>query len=228
MKIVPTLGNIYKITNKLNNKIYVGQTIIDINQRLHNHFSYAFNKNATTYLANAIRKYGRSAFVIEYLEVCSIGNLNKAERKWIKRLHSNINTIGYNMSAGGDGGRNSLSFEVREKISNTKSGVSTGPFTKERCDNISKAKLASGYKHSEETLQKIRRGRQAYTLTSEHKRNISIGINKAKVFYLSEAQHDEIKSKTLRKSDAELAKEYKVSRKTIWRVRRGLYYKNGK
>lgn len=93
---------IYKITNKINGKIYVGQTIKTLKRRLQQHF--ANSKKSNTYLCKAIRKHGKENFNIELLEECtSLKKLNKRESYWIKRLDSKNNIIGYNLTNGGDG-----------------------------------------------------------------------------------------------------------------------------
>ena len=61
-----SFGNIYKITNLINNKIYIGQTINPISQRWSAHKSHA--KNGSTHkLGRAIRKYGEENFKIELI-----------------------------------------------------------------------------------------------------------------------------------------------------------------
>ena len=59
-------GVIYKITNTINNKLYIGQTV-DFNHRIRSHEETGFNKNAESYnnpLYRAIRKYGINNFEI--------------------------------------------------------------------------------------------------------------------------------------------------------------------
>lgn len=105
-----TLGFIYKITNKLNNKIYIGKTINSIQYRWDQHVSAAFaNKDKDEYnflLHKAIRKYGTSAFEIEAVEEVENEKLSERESYWISFYNSCIleeNTNGYNMTYGGEG-----------------------------------------------------------------------------------------------------------------------------
>lgn len=58
------LGKIYRITNLVNNKIYIGQTIRDLKVRFKQHCY----KKGCTYLHNAILKYGKENFKIELIE----------------------------------------------------------------------------------------------------------------------------------------------------------------
>jgi group I intron endonuclease len=67
-----TLNYIYKITNIINNKIYIGQTRKTTNQRWSEHISAATaNPDSQDYnylLHKAIRKYGPNNFLIETVE----------------------------------------------------------------------------------------------------------------------------------------------------------------
>lgn len=124
-----------------------------------------------THLASALRKYGVTAFTIDLLEeVATEDNLNDRERFWISHYDSTTPAVGYNMTAGGDGGL--MTLEVRLKISATKTGVVFGP-QPHRGPAISAGKLASGYKHSEETRKKIRENRRPYVTSEDHKQKIS-------------------------------------------------------
>ena len=61
-------GYIYKITNTINNKVYIGQTRVNIYRRIRQHFTSAFNLKSlgyNTYFHKAIRKYGITSFVFE-------------------------------------------------------------------------------------------------------------------------------------------------------------------
>ena len=94
---------IYKITNTVNQKIYIGQSI-DIKKRFSRHKTSAFNKNSTMYNSSfykAIRKYGLSAFTFEILEECPKDVLDDKEQQYIKQYQSNDARYGYNMTEGG-------------------------------------------------------------------------------------------------------------------------------
>lgn len=97
---------IYKITNKINGKCYIGQSI-DIHDRWIKHRSRPFqvNDNAyDTYLYRAIRKYGLDNFTFEVLEECSYEELNEREIYYIDFYNSHYTKNGYNMTFGGEGG----------------------------------------------------------------------------------------------------------------------------
>lgn len=93
---------IYKITNKINNKIYIGQSI-DIKERWKQHFYKAYNKKELGYnsaIHQAFRKYGYENFSFEVIEVCKKEELDAKEIYWIKTLNS-LTPNGYNILPGG-------------------------------------------------------------------------------------------------------------------------------
>lgn len=64
------MGYIYKITNKINNKVYIGQTSKTIEERFQRHLSLARQK-VNRYLYDAINYYGKDNFEISQIEECS-------------------------------------------------------------------------------------------------------------------------------------------------------------
>ena len=97
-------GIIYKATNSINGKVYVGQTKILLRDRIVAHLSQA-RCNAGHYFHAAIRKYGQDAFAFEAIDsAVDAADLNAKEIHWITALDCRAPN-GYNMSPGGDGGR---------------------------------------------------------------------------------------------------------------------------
>ena len=103
------MGYIYKITNKINNKIYIGLTTLTPEERWKSHILTAYNKNSKDYdeiFKKAIRKYGKENFSIKTIEQCnSLEELKEREKFWIEQYNSyafDINSNGYNMTRGGD------------------------------------------------------------------------------------------------------------------------------
>jgi len=87
---------IYKITNRLNGKPYIGQTRQPLEKRFLQHAA------AKTPLGDAMRKCGLENFTIEVVEECATPELTKArERFWIKVLKCKVPN-GYNQSDGGE------------------------------------------------------------------------------------------------------------------------------
>lgn len=88
-------GYIYKTTNSLNNKIYVGQK----KSNLFLHENYLGSGVA---LKRAIDKYGKENFIVELIDTAeSSDELNEKEIYWIDKLDSRNPQIGYNIATGG-------------------------------------------------------------------------------------------------------------------------------
>lgn len=98
-------GIIYKITNKINRYIYIGQTIHSLDCRWKNHIRAA-NRGSKVYFHKAIKKYGKDNFIVEQIaEANSKEELNKLEINLIKQYDC-LAPNGYNTSTGGEGGNN--------------------------------------------------------------------------------------------------------------------------
>jgi group I intron endonuclease len=97
--------SIYKVTNLINKKVYVGYTEKTINERFKKHLQEAYNKSNNRVFLNAIRKYRKENFVVELCEQFSdINEAFKAETFYIKKYISHyLDGHGYNMSYGGQG-----------------------------------------------------------------------------------------------------------------------------
>lgn len=92
---------IYSIKNKINNKIYIGQSH-DIESRWYHHKSdLRSNIHHNKHLQSAWNKYGEDNFDFSIIEECSISDLNNRETYWILKYDSLNN--GYNNDLGGDG-----------------------------------------------------------------------------------------------------------------------------
>lgn len=133
---------IYKITNTLNGKMYIGQTRMGTGMRWNCHVCDAFRKGRQKALPlyRAFRKYGTSNFTIEVLELCvSLEHLNTREVFWIKELDSRRN--GYNLTDGGKAYE--CTPETREKMAAAKRGKKRGPMSEETKRKIGKANLNS-------------------------------------------------------------------------------------
>ena len=110
---------IYKITNLINNKCYIGQSV-HIEKRWYDEKRRAFAENANEYdlpRSRAFRKYGLENFSFEILEECPIDMLNSREQYYIKYYNS-ITPNGYNITIGGNSSSGvKLNLEKVEEIS---------------------------------------------------------------------------------------------------------------
>lgn len=111
---------IYKATNLINNKIYIGQTVNTLSIRRSQHErSHEYGRK--TAFSNAIKKYGKENFKWEIIyEADSIEKLNEKETFYIEYYKSLVTENGYNLKGGG--GNDFLTKEVKEKIGNAQIG----------------------------------------------------------------------------------------------------------
>lgn len=112
---------IYKITNRITNRIYVGQTKRSLDKRLKAHLYESRVCKYNMYLHNSMRKHGADAFSIDLIEECAPDIVADRERYWIRSLNT-LQPNGYNEHEGGKGGCLNASPELREKLSKAKKG----------------------------------------------------------------------------------------------------------
>ena len=94
------LGKIYLISNDVNDKLYVGQTIQSLKKRFTGHCCYSkSDRSSNMYIKRAIHKYGKDKFHISLLEEAPIERLDEREKYWITYYDSYNN--GYNLTLGG-------------------------------------------------------------------------------------------------------------------------------
>jgi len=109
---------IYKATNKINDKIYIGQTTHTFENKV-KEYQTASQSNCKTnrIFIRALRKYGFSAFIFDVIDNTpkTLKELNKKEIFWISFYQSTSPNIGYNIDNGG--GNKISSIYTREKIS---------------------------------------------------------------------------------------------------------------
>ncbi len=133
---------VYRATNKVNGKIYVGQTAYPLNFRIHRHI-----RSKRGIFPNALRKYGKENFQFETVAWCDTKeNLDFLEGFYIKFFNSKVPN-GYNLTDGGDGKLGwKHSEETRKKLSEAKMGY--------RNPNFNKPSPRRGKKHREESKAK--------------------------------------------------------------------------
>lgn len=109
---------VYKYTNLINGKIYIGQTMESLEMRA-GYNGYKYRK--CPYFYNAIKKYGWDNFTVEILQDnLTREQANEFEIKYIKYFNSQDPNIGYNISDGGNTNsvlrKKSISIYTRRKI----------------------------------------------------------------------------------------------------------------
>jgi predicted GIY-YIG superfamily endonuclease len=109
---------VYKATNKLNGKVYIGYTSKTLQQRIYSHFKKSLNAKEKAFnqpFKLALRKYGKENF--EWEELFSCITKKEACEKEIEMIdhYKSITPNGYNMTFGGEGGI--PNDDVKNKIS---------------------------------------------------------------------------------------------------------------
>lgn len=146
---------VYKITNKINGKIYIGITKGSLDKRWRSHVGSAFKNSGNNHFHNAIRKYGEDNFVVEQIDsAINYDELKEKEKFYIKKFNS-IDE-GYNSTHGGDSNpmfyykarknhKESLSKpEVRKAISDgLKKYIEENGFSEEHRKHLSESALGN-------------------------------------------------------------------------------------
>lgn len=140
---------IYKITNKINNKCYIGQSV-HIERRWTEHCLPSSN----SLIANAIKKYGKENFNFEILENCFIEELNDLEEYYIQQYNT-ITPFGYNVLSYQEGRitANNIGIDILNAIFNDIEN-STEPFIN----------IAKKYGLSTRTIIRINLGQTHYNV----------------------------------------------------------------
>lgn len=108
------MGYIYKITNTVNNKVYIGQTIRAIEERFSRHLAEARN-HTNRPLYDSMNHYGYDKFCVEQIVEAPDEQLNELEAFYISKYNSTDRFIGYNLTTGGDSYRVCLSEEAEAR-----------------------------------------------------------------------------------------------------------------
>ena len=108
---------IYKATNLVNGKVYVGQTVNTLKYRKDQHWREAIcPSRKNVHFHNALLKYGIDNFEFEIIDRArDVDELNKKESYWIDYYNSTDSRYGYNKDSGGKSG-GFKSQETKEKI----------------------------------------------------------------------------------------------------------------
>ncbi len=147
---------VYLITNKINGKRYVGQTVNSLDHRWNLHIGHSRNPKRSGVLCSAIRKYGPENFQIKLLVKCdSIEEMNHRETYYINKIFKTLAPNGYNLDGGGK--NNIMHPETKRKLSIAHTGKKRGPFSEEHRRRLSEANKGQnlGGTLPEETCRKI-------------------------------------------------------------------------
>ncbi len=175
--------HIYKITNIINGKLYIGLTTQkNPSRRFDRHVCNAL-AGVDTYFYNSIRRYGKSSFKFEVIySVNNMDDLNWAERYFIRLYQTTDKQYGYNILPGGkhfmmsEETKLKLSIKIKEQFKNgrkaNKSRIGVAPWNKG-------LKGLPGKIKSLETRRKLSESHKGKIKTIQHRVNLS----KAKIEY---------------------------------------------
>lgn len=108
------IGYVYKATDKVTGKIYIGATTKSLESRIQDHIDKA--KRAVGYIfQNAIATYGKEAFDWEQIDTASsIDELAEKEKRYISEYNSKLN--GYNIDEGGGFKKSVYKYDINGKL----------------------------------------------------------------------------------------------------------------
>jgi group I intron endonuclease len=195
---------IYKIINTISNKIYIGQTIRSLKERIAGYKSEIkrYENGDQKFgrpIIYAMNKYGLDNFQFTIIETAiSQKELDEKEKYWIFNYHSNLKEIGYNLDTarGGPGRR---SEESKKKTSESLRGSKNNFY---------------GKQHSSKTIKQMSETHLGKIILDETKSKISIALSgeKSGTAKLNNQQVKQLRED--RKAGAtlkELSNKYKLS-----------------
>lgn len=149
---------IYSITNIINNKIYIGQSV-DIKARIRNHkWALKHNRHKNDHLQKSFNKYGEDCFVFDIICECKEDELDKLERYYISYYDCVNASNGYNHENGGNLNKH-RSEETLSKIREFRSHKENNPMY--------------GKSHSEYTKSIMREKALGRTMSDEARKKSS-------------------------------------------------------
>lgn len=170
------LFTIYIITNKINNKKYIGQTTLTIKERFTRHCWRSTFLKDNQIIPKAIEKYGKENFQI--FEIDYADSLEEANRKEVYWgiFYNSLSPNGYNLKLGGRKYA-AMAQETKDKIGKAHKGRKASPETIKR---LSESHM--GFKVSDETrekMSKINKGKKPHKNT-----NIAASLKTSKKYLL--------------------------------------------
>ena len=136
---------IYKVTNKLNNKVYIGQSI-----HIYRRWCEHCQPSATSLLGKAIQKYGKENFVFEVLEeIVDINALTQKESEYIK-LYNSIVPNGYNIVEESESNPTNYSLYDKETFNEIVNMITN--------TNLTFEEIANKYNLNRRTINRINNG----------------------------------------------------------------------
>ena len=212
------MNTIYLITNKINNKKYVGQTWEIMGERWKKHYSPS--EKSCVKLNRAIKKYGKNNFIVEEITTSfTQKDADELEVKYIQEYDTIRN--GYNIRLGGSRGKHSE--ETKQKMSVAAMGRRHSDDSKRK---MSLAKIGKNHPNfgkslsskTKQNISKANKGREMSDIWKKRLSDSHVGKHSKplKVHILD--RKDIPKAIKAGVTKTYLAKQYNVSRQTIYRI----------
>ena len=209
--MVSKISCVYKITNTLNGKVYIGQTV-DYRKRKVGHFSYLRrNAHRNRYLQKSFNKYGESSFKMEIIKECAVDELDKLEIYYMRKYNSIDKTLGYNMVIGGNTNKSFPDY-IRQKMSRSQKGRIISEEHRKRIGKWHKGKTISP--KDIEKANKTKKDNQ-----------IQCGETNPNAVLTNDDVEKLIKDMLNGLTVEDVMKKYKCSRQTVYGITRNRTYK---
>lgn len=209
---------IYKVTNKINGKGYIGKTVKSKEERWAEHVSYA--RTPETILHFAICKYGREAFEVTILEdgISEESVLNERERFYIKehKTYPPGLGFGYNMTPGGDGNSNP-SPETRKRMS---AGVKAS-LTPERRERLRQLALNMPQSQKDQISSSVKAHTSSPEFARRHSERVKEGMAKISLEEMQALHLRQARTRTGRKKSEQAKENHRRARAKQANVAKG-------
>jgi len=183
-------SGVYTITNIVNDKKYVGSTIMSFQKRFAHHLSMLRNNNhKNRYLQNSWNKYGEQNFKFEILDICEKEFCLSTEQYWLNILNSTNKSIGFNinpLATGPDKSPETIEKRRQSILENYRTGKMVSFFKK------GFTPWNKGQKMSQEHCDKLKSSAKGRTMSIEAKENLIKNYRKDMNHILVYAQNNEI------------------------------------
>jgi group I intron endonuclease len=172
---VERLGIIYKATNTITGKSYIGKTICCLNKRMESHKSLVkntHNRDSKAYFYKALRKYGWDSFAWGVIGIWPESLLASFESHAIKLYGSKV-PGGYNLTDGGEGiSGYRFTAEQTENVNRARRGRR---WSAEQTEKMRKSMIGKnvGKRHTDEAKRKMSESQKKRKMTEETKKKLS-------------------------------------------------------
>ncbi len=191
-------GKIYKITNLINKKIYIGKTTGTLKDRFKKHaWEDKSDNHFRMPIKKAIQKYGQENFTIDLIEECNVEEIDDREIYWISFYDTYKTKNGYNCTPGGEGGNGKRKLSKEQELN----------VIKLKFDGYSSEELSKEYNVNKTTISNIIK-RHGYRVPSRQKLSDRVNVD------------DFINDVNLGLTTVELMNKYKIKYCSVFNLKR--------